>query len=166
MRTLTLLCCLFATAIFGSAQTRKAGLWELTTTMTWQQSPIPPGSPAAAVPNSPFAGGPHTVLICLTQAQLDRYGAIVPSSRGCQLSNVVKTSNSMSADWLCTGTMSGKGTLQSSWSQNDRAQGKVHFVGALQAGSNSIPVEWTAESTSVFKSVDCGTVKPYSLPNQ
>jgi hypothetical protein len=163
--SIALLCCLFATAAFGHAQTRKAGLWEMTTTMTWQQSPLPAGSPAAS-PNSPFAGGPKTTMICLTQEQIDRFGAIVPSSRTCQISNVVKSSNGMSADWLCTGMMSGKGSLESSWSEDGHAKGKVHFTGALQAGPASMPIEWTAVSTSVFKGADCGAVKPIALPGQ
>lgn len=167
-RSITLICCLFATAVFGCAQTRKAGLWELTTTMTWQQSPFPAGSPvaAAAGPNSPFSGGPKIAMICLTQEQIDRYGAIIPSSRTCQISNVVKGSNGMTADWTCTGMMSGKGTLESSWSEEGRARGKVHFIGAIQAGPSAMPIEWTAESTSVFKSADCGAVKPLPMPGK
>jgi len=37
---ITLSCCLFVLAIFAWAQAnRKPGLWEMTTNMTWQQSP-------------------------------------------------------------------------------------------------------------------------------
>ena len=45
-------CCLLAVAVFAWAQsTRKPGLWEMTTTMTWQQSPMPQGMQAP--PGSP-----------------------------------------------------------------------------------------------------------------
>jgi hypothetical protein len=160
-----LFCCFCV--ISASAQTRKPGLWELTTNTTWQTSPFPGGMPnvPAAGPNSPFGGGTHTMMVCLTQEQIDRYGAITPSTRNCQISNVVKSSSHMSADWVCSGKMSGKGTLESSFEGN-RAKGKVHFVGSLQAGPNPRPIEWTAESTSVFKGPDCGSVKPLPMPNK
>ena len=103
--------CLFAMTAFGRAQARKPGLWELTTTMTWQQSPLPPGMAAGSGEHSPFSGVPHTTQVCLTQQQIDKYGAIMPTTRGCSLTHVVKKSNSMTADMVCTGMMSGKGTL-------------------------------------------------------
>jgi len=40
---ITLCCCVFAFATLASAQVnRKPGLWEMTTTMKFQQSPLPP----------------------------------------------------------------------------------------------------------------------------
>ena len=151
--------CLFVMTVFGAAQTRKPGLWELTTSMTWQQSPLPPGM--AAGENSPFSGVPHTTQVCLTQQQIDKYGAILPTTSGCSLTNLVKKSNSMTAEMVCTGKMSGKGTLESSWTDDDHAVGKIHFVGSMQMGPNSKPIEWTTASHSVFKGADCGSVKPY-----
>jgi len=72
---------------------------------------------------------------------------------------VLKTT-SMTADWICTGRMAGKGTLESSWSDPDHAVGKVHFIGNMQMGANSRPIEYTIESSSVYKGPDCGSVKP------
>jgi hypothetical protein len=156
-------CCLFALAIFAWAQaTRKPGLYETTTTMTWQQSPFPPGMQAPA--NSPFGGGPHTTQICLTQAQIDKYGAPLPTMRGdCKIANVVLKPTGMTADWICSGRMNGTGSLQSSWADGV-AHGKVHFVGTMQAGPNSMPIEWTSVSTSVYKGPDCGSVQPAPTP--
>jgi hypothetical protein len=160
---ITLSCTLLATAVYVWAQTRKPGLWEMTTTTTWQQSPMPAGMAMPAGAKSPFAGGTTTTQVCLTQAQIDKYGAITPQSRGdCQTTNVSIKSNSMTADMVCTGAMSGKGTMQSSWTDDEHATGKVHFLGSMQMGPNSMPVEWTSNSTSVFKSADCGSVKPLS----
>jgi hypothetical protein len=161
---ITLSCCLFALAILAWAQsTRKPGLWEMTSNMTWQQSPMPAGMPAN--PNSPFGGGPHTSDICLTQAMIDKYGAPVPQSHGdCQISNVVLKATSMSADWICSGRMAGKGTFESSWAEPDHAKGRVHFVGVLQMGPNSKRVEYTIESASVYKGPDCGSVQPMPMP--
>ena len=152
-------CCLFAAGAFLWAQARKPYLWEMTVTQTWQQGPFPAGA------NSPFSSPiTHTNQVCLTQEQIDKYGAPVPQSRGCQVTNIVKKADGMTADMECTGAMSGKGTLESSWIDDSHAKGKVHFIGSIQAGPNPKTIEFTAESTSVFKSADCGNVKPLSAP--
>jgi hypothetical protein len=148
-------CCLLVMPVPGGAQsTRKAGLWELTTTQTFQQSPFPTGAP-----------GTRTSPVCLTQQQIDRYGAIVPQIRSCQVTNVVKKPNGMTADMVCTGMMSGKATLQSDSTDGMHATGKVHFVGSMQVGSSTKPMEWTTVSSAVFKGADCGEVKPVPVPD-
>jgi hypothetical protein len=162
----TLSCCLgcylLGAAFNASAQARKPGLWEVTTTMTWQQSPFPAGMPAGA--GAAFAG-PHTSQVCLTQAQIDKYGAPLPQTRGdCQVTNMVKKPSGMTADMECTGRMSGKGTLEASWTDDGHATSKMHFVGSMQAGPSPKPVEWTTTSTSVFKGADCGSVQPMTMP--
>jgi Protein of unknown function (DUF3617) len=160
-------CGFLAMAIFAWAQAnRKPGLWEMTSTMTWQQSPMPSGMTMPAGANSPFGGGPRTTQVCLTQAMIDKYGAPMPSSqRGqCQISNVSLKPTSMTADWVCTGMTAGKGSLESSWSDPDHAIGKVHFVGTMQMGPNSRPIEYTMESSSIYKGADCGSVQPTAMP--
>ncbi len=110
---LTLGFCLLAMAVFAWAQaTRKPGLWEMTSTMTWQKSPLPPGMTMPAGANNPFGGGPRTTQVCLTQAIIDRYGAPVPQSHNgeCQVVNVALSPTGMTADWVCTGRMTGKGS--------------------------------------------------------
>lgn len=164
----TLGCCFFVIAALVWAQNRKAGLWELTTTQTWQQSPFPAGmssAPPGGGGNSPFGGGTRTTQVCLTQQQIDKYGAIVPQIRGCQVTNIVKTASGMTADMVCTGKMSGKGTLDASF-DGDHATGKIHFIGSIQAGPNTKPIEWTTHSSSIFKSADCGDVKPFPMPDK
>jgi hypothetical protein len=158
---ITIGCCLFAVAMIAWAQAnRKPGLWEMTTNMTWQQSPMPAGM---TMPG----GGPHTTQVCLTQAMIDKYGAPMPQSRNgeCQISNVVLHSTSMTADWVCSGRMAGKGTLESSWTDPDHAKGKVHFVGAMPMGPNTMTMEYTIESSSIYKGPDCGSVKPLPMPS-
>jgi hypothetical protein len=145
--------CLLSAATCLWATTRKAGLWELTTTMTWQQSPLPSGI-------IPPGGEPHTTLVCLTQQQLAQYGSVLPQVAGCQISNVAVKANSVTADMVCSGKMTGKGTLESSWSNDSHATGTVHFLGSIQLGTDSKTIEWTNHSSSVFKSADCGAVKP------
>lgn len=158
----TLVCCLFAMAVFAPAQTRKPGLWALTSTTTWQQSPFPAGAGG-----SPASGaGTHTTQVCVTQQYFDKYGAILPPISGCRVTNLVKNAHGMTADMVCTGRMSGKGSLQSSWTDNEHATGKVHFVGSMNVGPNSKPIEWTTASSSIYKGADCGPVKPFPMPDK
>ncbi|HUX45111.1 MAG TPA: DUF3617 family protein [Terracidiphilus sp.] len=145
--------CLFALTLVASAQTRKAGLWQVTSNMTWQQSPFPAGMS--------HMGGAHTTSVCVTQEQIDKYGTVPPhTQRDCQVTHVVKTSHGMTAEMVCSGHMQGKGTIQASWSDETHATSKVHFTGKMQMGPDSKSFEWTVESTSVYSGPDCGSVKP------
>ena len=162
-------CCLVFISQFASAQAnRKPGLWEMTSTMSWQQSPMPAGMTMPPGANSPFGGGAHTTQVCVTQAMIDRYGAPVPQSRNnqCQTSNVQLKPGGMSADWICTGMMAGKGTVESSWTDSDHSTSKVHFTGSMQMGPNATPVEYTILANSVYKGADCGNVKPPPMPDK
>ncbi|MGB6973248.1 MAG: DUF3617 family protein [Terracidiphilus sp.] len=142
-----------ALTIFVWAQTRKAGLWKTTSTMTWEQSPFPGGMDAM--------GAPRTTEVCVTQEQIDKYGTVPPQTRGdCQVTNLNKTDHGMSAVIECSGRMQGKGTVEASWTDDTHSTSKVHFVGVMQMGPNSKPFEWSIESSSVFESTDCGSVKP------
>jgi len=153
--------CLFVVAVSASALDRKAGLWELTTTMTWQKSPYGGGG------NPATAGGPHTTSVCFTQQQIEKYRAILPPLHpGCQIVNLVKKAGGMTADMVCTGKMSGKASVASSWSDAEHATGHMHFVGSIQAGPHMMPIEWTTESSSVFNGADCGAVKPFQMPDK
>jgi hypothetical protein len=159
---ITMAFCLFFISLSASAQAnRKPGLWEMTSTMTWQQSPMPAGM---TMPG----GGAHTSQVCITQAMIEKYGAPVPQSRNnqCQVANVQMKSGGMSADWICTGPMAGKGTVQSSWTDSDHAITKVHFSGSMQIGPNTAPVEYSIEATSAYKGADCGSVKPAPMPDK
>lgn len=173
-------CCLFATTIFAEAETqktrpelpkptldagklksetRKAGLWEITTTMTWQKSPFMPGAGGSMATN-----GTHSKQVCLTQQMIDEYGALLPQSRGnCRVANKKMTLGSMTAEWVCTGNMPGTGALESTWSDLEHAKGTVHFVGTLHSGAETKPVEWTNETILAFKGENCGTVQPMAL---
>ncbi len=152
----SLLCLVLVSAVFAWAQTRKPGLYEITSTMTWQQSPMPNGmAPPAAM------GGPRTNQVCVTQAMIDKYGAPMANNRDeCQVTNVQKSDHGMTAEMVCSGHFSGKGTVAYSWVDSEHSTGKVHFTGQMQMGPNTKPIEWTSESTSTFKSADCGSVKP------
>ena len=145
--------CVLALTSFAWAQTRKAGLWKVTSTMTWQQSPFPGGMN--------HMGGPRTAEVCVTQEQIDKYGAVPPQTRGdCHVTSVNKSDHGMTAEMECSGRMQGKGTVQASWTDDTHSTSKVHFTGNMQMGPNSKPFEWTIESSSVFEGSDCGDVKP------
>jgi hypothetical protein len=114
---------------------------------------------------SPFSGTTNTTQVCLTQAMIDKYGAPMAQTQGgCKISNIVMKPTSMTADLVCSGNMNGKGEVESSWTDGSHATGKVHFEGSMQAGPNPMPIEWTVNSTSVYKGPDCGSVKPLTMP--
>lgn len=156
---------IFTGAMFAGAQpkkveTRKAGLWEISTTITWKQSPFIPGSVSG-----PAKNGTQTRDVCLTQEMIDQYGALLPQSRGnCHIANKVMQLGGMTADWVCQGSITGKGALESTWSDLEHSTGKLHFQGTFQAGGQLKPIEWTTESTATFKSENCGNVQPAPLP--
>ena len=150
--------CLMTATLFAVGPNRKAGLWESTTQMTWVQSPMP------GMPNSMPA---RTVQVCVTQEMIDKYGGDIPQTRGtCQVSNVSTKPTGMTADLVCTGQMNGKATIVSTWEDGEHATTNVHFTGEMSMGPNTKPVEWTQKSTSVFKSADCGSVKPLPMPSK
>lgn len=156
-----LACWLFTSAVILFGETRQAGLWEITTTTTWQKSPGTPGS----MPGLP-AGGTRTREVCLTQEMIDKYGALLPQSHGqCRVEDKVAKPGGASARWVCSGKMKGQGAMETDWLDLQHATGKVHFDGTFQVGTEALPVEWTTETNYAFKSTDCGAIKPVTLPS-
>jgi hypothetical protein len=145
--------CIVLLGVFAWAQGRKAGLYEVTATMTWQESPFPGGMGPG--------GGPHTTQVCVTQEQIDKYGDVPPQTRGnCQVTDVNKDAHHMTATMTCTAPMAGKGTIEATWVDENHSHSTLHFSGSMQMGPDSKPFEWTVDSTSVYKGADCGSVKP------
>ena len=165
---LTLTFCLLAGFHLSRAQSRKAGLWEMTSKTTILQ----PGNRVGTTINNGSgtqaqASETEPLPVCLTQAQIDQFGVILPPSlRDCQLSNVAQKPDSFSADMMCMGTYNGKGSIQSTWTDDDHASGKIRFVAKSRDSSTPMSITWTQESTAVFKSPDCGSVKPRAMPTQ
>ena len=147
--------CLVTATLFALGPNRKAGLWESTSQMSWQQSPM------AGMPPMPA----QTTQVCVTQEMIDKYGGGMPPMRGnCQMSNIALKPTGMTADLVCTGQMNGKASVVSTWSDDQHAAWTIHFTGEMAMGQKSQPVEWTTKATSVFKSPDCGSVKPAPMP--
>jgi hypothetical protein len=155
---------MLALAVLAWAQSgRKPGLYEVTSSMTWQQSPMPPGMQAP--PGSPFGGGPRTTQVCVTQEQIDKFGGPPPQSRGdCQVSDQVMKPMGMTGTYACTGSMVGTGTYEASWTGDGHSKTKIHFNGTLTMRQMTKPVEWTMEANSVYKGPDCGSVQPITAP--
>lgn len=160
--------CLSAVTILAFAQAvRKPGLWTTTATITWQKSPMPPGLKLPPGVQDPFAPSTHTTDVCLTQEMIDKYGAPLNYSQAgesCTVSNVVRKPDGMTAEMTCTGRMTAHAAIASSWPGGNTAHTTVHFTGTMQMGPNSTPVEYTVESDATYKSADCGSVKPLTLP--
>lgn len=137
-------CWLVAAAVSAPAQARKPGLWTITTIMTRA------GHQTTS-----------TTTVCLTPALIDKFGAPIPNmGAGCRLTKLQKTSTSMSGTLVCSGTLSGQATLQSTWN-GDHATGGMQFT-----GSGPTPMTFSTSSTAVFKGADCGSVPPYPMPQQ
>lgn len=147
-----------ACALMAWAQTPKAGLYEVTNRMTWQQSAFPDG-----MQEKPGSDAPHTAQTCVTQSQIDKYNGPKPQANGgCQITNIQKRQHGMTAEMTCTGSMKGKGTVETIWTDSRHSKSKVHFTGEMQIGPNSKAVEWSVDSESSYKGPDCGSVKPSS----
>ena len=139
--------------------TRRPGLWEITTTMTWQQSPFAPGTVSGI-----GEGGRHVKQVCLTQEMIDKDGALLPQSHGeCRIENKVMRLGGITANWVCSGKINGTGAIETNWSDLEHATGKLHFTGTFQGGAQTFPIEWTTDSSSVFKSDSCGNVRPMTV---
>jgi len=143
-----------AATLHAVAQDRKPGLYEVTL-VTTTVSPTPEVHP------------PRTWQACLTQEKIDKYGAIVPDylSNVCQLVNVVKKSDGMTADIVCSGRFTGKGTLEVNWTDSEHSKGNLHFSGTMHPGDSDIKIEWSAATTSVYKGPDCSVLKPATPPS-
>jgi hypothetical protein len=147
----------------GSAQTHKAGLWQVTTKTTIQQ----PGDPEGHFNGNSLGdqgGGTATLPACYTSDLISKYGFVLPPSlRDCELSNIVQTSDSFRADLTCKGSYNGKGSVESTWTDEDHVTGKVHFISKTRDDQPRI-VRWTQDVNAEFKNADCGSVRPRHIP--
>jgi len=144
-----LTCCLLAITVLAWAAVPKAGLWETTSTTTFQQSPIPGGIPGMS--------GAHTNQICLTQAQVDKFNGAPAQPRGdCQQTNFTKTADGFTVNIVCSGRTAMSGTYEAHYSGDGHGTSKMHMTGSMQGQ----PLEFTTVAGSNYKSADCGSVQP------
>ncbi len=172
-----LCCCVLTVAALSQAQSgRKPGLYEVTSQMSMggagapqmpQMPQLPPGTqlpPGMQMPQSPYA--PHTTQVCVTQEMIDKYGGPSPALHHgqCQITDISKEANGMTAKMTCTGQLNATGAVETTWTDANTSQTKVHITGTMQMGQNSQPLDMTVQSTSVYKGPDCGDVKPPPMP--
>lgn len=157
-------CVFVGTSVCGAQETKKAGLWEISTTTRIQQQGETPGNLNArgsGADSAPASG----MAVCLTRELLDTYGVILPPSlKDCDLSNVAQAADSFKADLTCKGGYNGFGSIESTWTDEEHVTGKLRFVSKTKEATNGRALTWTQESTAVFKGEDCGAVKPRKIP--
>jgi hypothetical protein len=160
---MTLTLCLLAVNVSSAQQSRKAGLWMISTTTRIQQQGESPANLGGHPGQS--SSEPVGLPACLTQEVVDKFGVILPPSlRDCELSNVVQAADSFHADMTCKGSYNGVGSVESTWTDEDHVAGKVRFVSRTGEAGKGRQLTWSQESTAVFKSSDCGNVKPRQIP--
>lgn len=149
----------------AAQQSRKAGLWQIATNTRIQQPGETPGNFVLHGNNGGSAAPVGGMPVCLTQQMVDTYGVILPPSlKDCDLSNVLQTANSFKADMTCKGGYNGFGSVEATWTDREHVTGKVRFVSKTKETTNARALVWTQEATAVFKSSNCGTVRPRKMP--
>ncbi len=160
--------CLWAVSLAALAQTMlKPGLWEMTSTLTWQKTPLPPGVALPPGFPNPFQPVTRTTPVCMTQQAIDQFGAPFAYAQGhenCTVTKILHQRSGLTGEMTCSGAINGHGTITSTWPTGVAAHGTAHFTGTMQMGPNTVPVEYTVESTSTYQGADCGGVAPLSLP--
>lgn len=164
--------CLLLAAVNAVAQGKpKAGLWEYSTQMSMagQQMPqLPAGVTLPAGVSMPHGmGGPIVSQVCVTQDQIDKYGGPTanPHHGNCQVTNLSKQSDGMTAEMKCTGDMNATGTIVSKWSNGGNTTNTtMHMTGTMNAGGSSQPIDMTTQVNATYKGADCGSVKPLQAP--
>jgi len=152
---LTLGLCVVALLAQVQCQGRKAGLWEITTTMS-----------LSGMRNMPNMGpyGPDT--ICVSQAMIDKYGGpYVNSQQGqCALTSVVLTAGGMTAKLTCPQNSLTVGTVQTTFVDANTTKTTIQMTTYYPIDHNEAPLNTTIQTTATYKGSDCGSVKPLAMP--
>jgi len=146
-------------------QNHKAGLWLVATATRIQQKGETPGSLNTTGQAEQAISAEHGAPVCLTHEMIENYGVILPPSlKGCELYNVQQTADSFKADMSCKGGYNGVGSVESTWKDPDHVVGKIRFVSKTGDTDDSRAMAWVETASAVFKSSDCGNVKPRPMP--
>ena len=164
-RKIILLGCAMALASSGAALAGhgKAGLWNVTTSMTMPNMPQMTPEMMAMMKQRgvkmPGTGEPITSQVCMTQADVD--SDIPPRTGGheesCTNNITSKTATSISADMVCSGRMQGTGHLQVSYNGAEHYTGSYNFKGTAEGH----PADMTSNFKGDWVKADCGAVKPF-----
>ena len=154
--------CALALAIPGAALADhgRAGLWNVSTTMTMAMPQIPPEALAQMRAMGMKLPGGRTFAsqICMTEADVksDRPPAMDRADSGCQWTNVHVSGSGMSGDMACHGKMEGHGTMQVSYNGTDHYRGEYSFKGSMDGRSTEMKSSFSGN----WVKADCGAVKP------
>ena len=158
-------CALIGVVAAWAQPARKSGLWMIASTTRIQHPGETPGNFVARGNGGDGQASPGSSPACLTPELIHKYGVILPPSlKDCELSNVVETAKSFKADLTCKGGFNGVGSVESTWTDEDHVVGKIRFVSKTRETDNARSMTWTQDSTAVFKSADCGEVRPRKIP--
>lgn len=144
-------CCIATLVAQAQGQSRKPGLWEVSTQMSMSGGSM-------NMPQMP----PRTSQVCVTQAMIDKYGGPYsnPQQGQCQISDLSVTATGMTATLTCSGQMNMNGTVQATFVDANTTKTTVQM--SMQMGANTMNM--TMASTAIYKGPDCGSVKPLALP--
>ncbi len=142
--------CVIALAAQAQNQSRRPGLWEVSSSMSMSSMPQ-------------MSQMSHTVQVCVTQAMIDKYGGPTgnPGPGNCKMTNVQRSATGMSANMTCSGRMSMTGKMQSTYVDANTTKTTVTMT---MAGGNGQSMTMTTQSTSTYKGPDCGSVQPLPMP--
>jgi hypothetical protein len=140
----------------------KAGLWNVSTTMSMANVQIPPEAMARmkAMGMQMPMGRTITSQICMTQADVDT-DAPPPMAKdsGCSTRITSRKASSMAAQMVCNGEMKGTGQMRISYSGAEHYAGSYSFKGSM----NGRPADMNSSFKGDWVKADCGAVKPYAV---
>ena len=142
----------------------KPGLWNITTTMQMASMPKMPPEVMEMMKkrgmNIPTPGQPMTSQMCMTaeQAAMDKPPNMDREGVKCTPKVISQTSNSVTTEITCHGTMEGTGRSQISWRGDSHYEGTYSFTGSMHDHPNNMSSTYTGD----WVKADCGSVKPFS----
>ncbi len=146
--------CIVAYVAQARCQGRRAGLWEITTTLTlsgMRQANLGPW-------------GPDT--ICVPRAMIDKYGGPYENAEQgqCLLTNVVLTAKGMIAKLTCPAQTMTIGTVQTTFVNANTTKTTIQMSQTFMADHLPEMLYTTVNTTATYKGPDCGSVKPLPMP--
>lgn len=168
--TIILLCSLTALPLAANASTRKPGLWEVTTTMSFDEGgpQIPPDAlekmKAMGMKIPGMGGDPIVIKQCLTKEQADKEDApqSTQEKSGCKTTDVKHSGGKFSGKMVCDGSMKGEGEMEGTYASNGESyDGKWKFAGTETGHGKPHPVKMSSTFSGKYLGSDCGDTKPY-----
>lgn len=163
MRKILLLLILACGAASGAqAEGQKPGLWSVTMTMHFAKGgpQIPPEQQAMMQQMDINPLGPMTHQYCLTPEMAKQEETPgLKGEDGCEAKNLKHSGNTVTADWVCSGRMKGKGQFKMT-STGSSYNGGWSFAGTSSDEGMAGPLEMSSELKGQWLGADCGKVRP------